>query len=761
MRGIASVSEQAGVPESPAIRRLQGWKDIAAYLDRDVRTVQRWEKFEGLPIYRLQHLQRAVPYAFESELDAWRTSRTTAPALVDAAPSQTSEAVQLPDTPTAFAVVATESRGHSRLSRRFIAAAAVIVLTSAGGWWKYHAEPRRAFRERDWALVTAFDNRTGDPQFDGILEHVLSYELSQSPYLSLVSADRVNDVLRLMARPETATVDATLGREVALRDGAIHAVMSGTIERLGNGYAMTVRVSDPETDSSMVGRREEASTPADVQIALRRLANWIRVTLGESPLSVKRTMERLEHVTTPSLAALRLYSEAQTAAKRSHWAEAEALLTSALAEDRQFASAHILLAWTRRQQLRSADSYRSVAKTAFDLADTTTDREQFWIRGSYYDLTNQPALAIGQYEALVRRYPDDFWGARNLMTTYQNVGRMEDAADLAGKIADARPNDFTSNVDAANVLLLRRSFTPAWPYMVRSRALLDSLSADIRDGTTRSYVALSPVHELWVQGRITEAANLFDQLALSPEVKRDISGRLEGDWTLRYIGTLNMMFGRLRLAEAAYSQIRQDNLRALCLAELSVARGDLPAVVESLQHYTGSDFAAISYLVRAGNLDAARRLLAIVNANQVREEWSEEDRSQNSRWAASEIEQVNGNVAAIQQALRIGVPWARRMSGVRAYLYSETLARAATPIDATRAATILEETGTRWATAYTYDGDSAYFWMRTQLLLADIYRIIGQPSKARSIEMNLLSRLAVADADFPLLVELQRRKNAS
>ena len=55
--------------------RLDSWKEIAAYLDRDVTTVQRWEKREGMPVYRHQHDRVGSVYAFRSELDAWARSR--------------------------------------------------------------------------------------------------------------------------------------------------------------------------------------------------------------------------------------------------------------------------------------------------------------------------------------------------------------------------------------------------------------------------------------------------------------------------------------------------------------------------------------------------------------------------------------------------------------------------------------------------------------------------------------------------------------
>ena len=65
-------------PESPGVPlgdRLDGWKSIAGYLNRDIRTVQRWELSEHLPIHRLEHKQRATAYAFTRELDEWMAKR--------------------------------------------------------------------------------------------------------------------------------------------------------------------------------------------------------------------------------------------------------------------------------------------------------------------------------------------------------------------------------------------------------------------------------------------------------------------------------------------------------------------------------------------------------------------------------------------------------------------------------------------------------------------------------------------------------------
>src|SRR5688572_31744477 len=64
--------------ETPSQDRLGSWKAIAAYVNRDVTTVQRWERREGMPVHRHVHDKRGSVYAFRSELDAWIEDRRPA-----------------------------------------------------------------------------------------------------------------------------------------------------------------------------------------------------------------------------------------------------------------------------------------------------------------------------------------------------------------------------------------------------------------------------------------------------------------------------------------------------------------------------------------------------------------------------------------------------------------------------------------------------------------------------------------------------------
>ena len=76
---VGRISRPNTLPDSRG-RRLESWKEIAAYLGRDVTTVRRWERREGLPVSRILHSKIGSVYAYTTELDAWRDSRAPAAA---------------------------------------------------------------------------------------------------------------------------------------------------------------------------------------------------------------------------------------------------------------------------------------------------------------------------------------------------------------------------------------------------------------------------------------------------------------------------------------------------------------------------------------------------------------------------------------------------------------------------------------------------------------------------------------------------------
>src|SRR5438067_7085882 len=108
--------------------RLDSWKEIAAHLNRDVTTVQRWEKREGMPVHRHLHDSMGSVYASRAELDAWARGRNLRVAKENG--STTSS-------PSAPAVPARLAISRSWVKWKFVlplAAAAVVLVIAAGIW---------------------------------------------------------------------------------------------------------------------------------------------------------------------------------------------------------------------------------------------------------------------------------------------------------------------------------------------------------------------------------------------------------------------------------------------------------------------------------------------------------------------------------------------------------------------------------------------------------------------------------------------------
>jgi hypothetical protein len=183
----------AAMPEPGGEERLDGWKRIAAYMNRDVRTVRRWEKNQGLPVRRLMHDKLATVYAYRSELDTWLQQQET----------------------SAQEKASLRASTSSKPVRRWAWLIAVTLgLAGVFTWyWPSHDEPPISFGEWDWVLVTQFENRTGEELLDGIVEYALQRELANSRYLKVAPRGRIDDALRLMRLPPDTPLDVSTGRD--------------------------------------------------------------------------------------------------------------------------------------------------------------------------------------------------------------------------------------------------------------------------------------------------------------------------------------------------------------------------------------------------------------------------------------------------------------------------------------------------------------------------------------------------------------------
>ena len=230
----------------PNSERLDSWKEIATYLKRDLRTVQRWEEREGLPVHRHHHGTQGSVYAFRGEIDAWLASRQpeTRPEPKTAQENNPAIPVSLP--------VATQSKATRRKIAIYAAVAGFALLLTGGGIlvWREFLRRRPVINGQSETLaVLPFEDLSANHNegyvADGLTDDLITDfgETGQLPVISrtsvMVFKDK-NEPLGKIAR-------------------ALHAnlIIEGTILRSGDRVRITAQLIDASNDHHLWADRYE------------------------------------------------------------------------------------------------------------------------------------------------------------------------------------------------------------------------------------------------------------------------------------------------------------------------------------------------------------------------------------------------------------------------------------------------------------------------------------------------------------------------
>ena len=345
---------------------------------------------------------------------------------------------------------------EKRSLKRVIPVAAVVVIAAAVGIWRLFWH-RSTLSARDTVVLADFANSTGDPVFDGTLRQGLSVQLEQSPYLSLISDQRMRHTLGLMGMSGHAKLTPELARQVCERTGSA-AVVEGSIANLGSQYVVGLRAKSCRTGETLDEEMAQAARKEDVLNALSQIAIRFRKRVGESLATIDQHNTPLAEATTSSLEALEAYTEAWKVQFSSGATAAMPLFRRATEIDPTFAMAHASLG-RLYQDIDESDLSAESLSRAWQLRDRTSDREKFFITANYDALvTGNMEEARQACEMWSRTYPRDPIPT-TLLSGYVNkvAGRYEVALDWARKSIQLDP-DFVFgyyNLGVNNVYLNR------------------------------------------------------------------------------------------------------------------------------------------------------------------------------------------------------------------------------------------------------------------------------------------------------------------
>jgi TolB-like protein/tetratricopeptide (TPR) repeat protein len=211
-------------------RRLESWKEIAAYLGRDVTTVRRWEKREGLQVHRLQHNKLGSVYAYTTELDAWRNERAPAAAT---------------DAPGAPSVSEVVRSGVSARAAAVLAALALVLVASLiwivrGRTTVHQASANGGIRS---LAVLPLQNFSGNPEQDYLSDGMTEALIAR---LSTIHALRVISRTSAMQLKGTRKSVPAIGKELN-----VDAVIEGSVLRSADKIRVTVELIRADADEHL------------------------------------------------------------------------------------------------------------------------------------------------------------------------------------------------------------------------------------------------------------------------------------------------------------------------------------------------------------------------------------------------------------------------------------------------------------------------------------------------------------------------------
>jgi eukaryotic-like serine/threonine-protein kinase len=357
-----------------------------------------------------------------------------------------------------------------------VTAVAVAVVLLIGSVWYFGFHNRTAaLTDKDTILVADFVNTTGDPVFDETLKQALSAQLRQSPFLDILSEDRVHDALQFMDKSPEERVTREIAREICERQG-IKAMLIGSISGVGNHYVISLEALNAKTGDTIAADQADAEGKDQVLKSLGTASSRLREKLGETLSSIQKFDAPIEQVTTSSLDALRYYSLGLEQHSNGQYAKAIPFYERAVELDPRFAIAFARMA-TCYNFTKQYESARAASSKAYEYRDRASEREKLYVSWNYYGaVTGEIDKAADALEVWKRTYPRD-WEPHNLLAVrYTLTGPFDKAVEEASEATRLNPKEAKAHANLAIAFIGLNRFDEA--RQVLQNALGQKLDTD-------------------------------------------------------------------------------------------------------------------------------------------------------------------------------------------------------------------------------------------------------------------------------------------
>ncbi len=340
----------------------------------------------------------------------------------------------------------------------YIAAVVLVALLVAGGFY-YRSRHNNPLTNRDTVVLADFSNSTGDAIFDDTLKTALSVALNQSPFVNVLSENKVAETLQEMTRPAGTKVTTELAREVCLRAGS-KAYIAGSIGSLGSEYVLGLKAVNCQNGNNLAQEQVTASSKERVLDVLGTSVSKLRSDLGESLATVQRFDVPLEQATTSSLEALKAFSLGQKADREKGPGAALPYNQHAIQLDPNFAMGYMAVG-SEYFSLAEPGRASEYLSKAFQLRDHASEREKLALTANYYlNVTGELAKAGQAFQEEIDSYPQAT-AYLNLGVVYAEQGQHEKSAELTREALKLNPDNVATYDNLANSYLALQRFDDA------------------------------------------------------------------------------------------------------------------------------------------------------------------------------------------------------------------------------------------------------------------------------------------------------------
>ncbi len=349
--------------------------------------------------------------------------------------------------------IAAEPAAKSARFRWTATVAAIVVAGLAVCGWLLFSRRAHALTDKDTIVLADFANTTGDTVFDGTLRQGLSVQLEQSPFLSIISDQQIQQTLQMMGQKPDVKLTPEIARELCQRTQST-AVLHGSIASLGSQYVLGIQATNCRTGDVLAEEQATADNKEETLKALGGAVTKLRAKLGESLNSVQKFDTSIEQATTPSLEALQAYSAGRkTMVGKGDSAAAAPFFSRATQLDPKFAMAYAALgnAYSNLAEMGlAADNIRK----SYELRGSVSDREKFYIESHYFHfVTGDLEKARRVYEIWAQTYPRDVGPLTNLAVIDSFLGNYAKSLAMAIEAVRLSPEDSQNHANLVDAYI--------------------------------------------------------------------------------------------------------------------------------------------------------------------------------------------------------------------------------------------------------------------------------------------------------------------